>query len=507
MPFALEWPTLSPGPNLRDSRSRLPRIGYRVPRVLPRLAVYRQRGTDMHETLPDRSPGLLIQVAGRSEPVRFAGSVSIGRNPTNDLVIDDRSVSGRHAEVVYKRGRWLMRDLGSTNGTVVSGQMINEVELTGPTRARLGHRGPSLILTPEDSAAADLEVTQELSESDIFRRYFSRHDPEDMGERTAILRRVYAAVQRKKSRTYLIAVAVLIALAGTAAGYALHLHEQVERQRALASELFYSAKALELEVFGLQLTAAERSAYGTRRAELQRGYRDLVDELGVYDDDTPAEVQLVYRVARRFGESEVNIPAEFVEEVLRHVERWRVGDRLARAIARAHENGYAQRIAEIMLEHDLPPEFFYLALQESDLDPWAVGPETRFDLGPLVGVRRRDPLDDRHDFEKSTRAAARYLRRIYRTDAQASGLLVIASYNWGQTRVIRLIREMPEHPAERNFWQLLRQAPEIPSETYGYVFSIVSAAVIGEDPALFGFDFEPPLQRPEIPEPEVILAK
>ncbi|MGD8699883.1 MAG: hypothetical protein PVJ43_11365, partial [Gemmatimonadales bacterium] len=84
------------------------------------------------------------------------------------------------------------------------------------------------------------------------------------------------------------------------------------------------------------------------------------------------------------------------------------------------------------------------------------------------------------------------------TDAQASGLLVIASYNWGQTRVLRLIRTLPQNPRERNFWQLLtRYRQRIPRETYDYVFSIVSAAVIGENPQLFGFDFDAPFERPE----------
>jgi hypothetical protein len=43
---------------------------------------------------------------------------------------------------------------------------------------------------------------------------------------------------------------------------------------------------------------------------------------------------------------------------------------------------------------------------------------------------------------------------------------------------------MPLNPRERNFWTLLAQYPEdIPPQTYNYVFSIVSAAVIGENPA------------------------
>ena len=127
-----------------------------------------------------------------------------------------------------------------------------------------------------------------------------------------------------------------------------------------------------------------------------------------------------------------------------------------------------------MLAHDLPPQYFYLALQESNFDVEACGPGTNWGIakgmwqfipetavfyglhtGPLQNLRRPDPRDERHDFKKSTEAAAEYIKDIYDTDAQASGLLVMASYNWGERRVIRLIKTMPENPQERNFWLLL----------------------------------------------------
>jgi membrane-bound lytic murein transglycosylase MltF len=111
-------------------------------------------------------------------------------------------------------------------------------------------------------------------------------------------------------------------------------------------------------------------------------------------------------------------------------------------------------------------------------------------------VARPDPLDERHDFEKSTQAAARYLRDIYTTDAQASGLLVIASYNWGQTRMLRLLRSMPPSPKDRNYWTLLaKYRDRIPAETYDYVINVVAAAAVCLDPSRFGFEFPPPLPQ------------
>ena len=115
-------------------------------------------------------------------------------------------------------------------------------------------------------------------------------------------------------------------------------------------------------------------------------------------------------------------------------------------------------------------------------------------IGPLAALRRPDPVDERHHWEKATDAAARYIRDIYSTDAQASGLLVMASYNWGERRVVNILRTMPANPRQRNFWKLLEgHRQSVPKETYDYVLSIVSAAAIGENPRLFGFPIDNPL--------------
>lgn len=114
----------------------------------------------------------------------------------------------------------------------------------------------------------------------------------------------------------------------------------------------------------------------------------------------------------------------------------------------------------------------------------------------LVAQQVYDPGDERFNFPKATSAAARYIKDIYKTDAQASGLLVMASYNWGEGNIINLLRRMPENPRDRNFWNLLNNyRDKFPDETYNYVYYIFSAAVIGENPRLFGFDFDNPLQE------------
>jgi membrane-bound lytic murein transglycosylase D len=113
-------------------------------------------------------------------------------------------------------------------------------------------------------------------------------------------------------------------------------------------------------------------------------------------------------------------------------------------------------------------------------------------LGPLRGERAYDPADERHDVTRASEAAAGYLEDLYTTDAKLSGLLVVASYNMGETRMRRIIRSMPDSPADRNLWKLLeRHRAEIPAETYEYMFRVLSAAVIAANPQAFGFDLAP----------------
>jgi soluble lytic murein transglycosylase-like protein len=206
------------------------------------------------------------------------------------------------------------------------------------------------------------------------------------------------------------------------------------------------------------------------------------------------------------------VPRGFVDEVRKYIKQWNA-EELNAAVARANAQSLGPQVSAILLQHHLPREFFYLSLQESGFNPRAIGPTTRFGvpkglwqiipptaqayglrLGPLKGERLFDPSDDRHNVAKATNAAARYLEDLYTTDAQASGLLVMASYNMGETRLLRLIRSLPESPAQRNFWALLeKHRREIPAETYSYVFRVFSAAVICANPKLFGYDFDPPL--------------
>ncbi len=65
----------------------------------------------------------LISIASpdRREYQLNKSTITIGSHRSNDLVIDDTTVSRRHATITHKSGRFELEDLGSTNGTFVNG--------------------------------------------------------------------------------------------------------------------------------------------------------------------------------------------------------------------------------------------------------------------------------------------------------------------------------------------------------------------------------------------------
>ncbi len=444
----------------------------------------------------------------------FTTSFSIGRDPSSDIHISDPMVSRHHGKVVLENGRWWIQDCNSANHIYIAGKLIQRKEITGQVQVFLGNNGPLLHLRVDSpSHSRSVDYYQD--------RYFGELDDEEAGEHTIMVRKAFAQVQKKQKRNFGTVIGLLLVLVVLAGSVVFYKQQQLNKQKELAEKMFYSMKEMEIQFASVLQKARETgdrdamakvSQYKQKAKELENSYSDFVDSLGSYSKSSPQE-QAILKTARIFGECELLVPAEFTNEVLRYIKKWQSTTRLTSALERAEENNYIVPIAGTLHYYSLPQQFFYLALQESNFKTDAIGPKTRWGIakgmwqfipetgqryglhtGPLVSTRKVDPEDDRHNFAKSTVAAAKYLRKIYDTDAQASGLLVMASYNWGENRVIRMIRAMPNNPQERNFWKFFKQYKEkMPQQTYDYVFSIFAAAVIGENPQLFGFTFENPL--------------
>lgn len=62
----------------------------------------------------------------------------IGRLATSDIVLDDANVSRTNSELAYADGGWIIKDLGSTNGTRVNGEHVQERALADGDRIEVG---------------------------------------------------------------------------------------------------------------------------------------------------------------------------------------------------------------------------------------------------------------------------------------------------------------------------------------------------------------------------------
>lgn len=97
--------------------------------VLDREALLRDR---------PRAPKASLERADAPAVPLGPEAVLIGRDPQNDVVLDDRRVSRKHAEIRLRLGRYTLYDLQSTNGTYVNGRRVAEKVLEDGDKVSVG---------------------------------------------------------------------------------------------------------------------------------------------------------------------------------------------------------------------------------------------------------------------------------------------------------------------------------------------------------------------------------
>ena len=76
---------------------------------------------------------------GKPRSVKIGPSMTIGRAPECELLIDDTYASSQHARLFGKNGSWYVEDLGSTNGTFVNDQKLAAPAMVQPgDKIRIG---------------------------------------------------------------------------------------------------------------------------------------------------------------------------------------------------------------------------------------------------------------------------------------------------------------------------------------------------------------------------------
>ena len=148
---------------------------------------------------------------------------------------------------------------------------------------------------------------------------------------------------------------------------------------------------------------------------------------------------------------------------------------------------YLGMMREVLKARGMPEELAFTAMIESGFNPVAVSRAGAVGLWQFMaatarryGLRVDQWVDERRDPEKSTFAAASYLRDLHRQFG--SWWLAQAAYNAGELNVMKAIRGT----GSNDFW-VLSQSRYLRRETKEFVPQIQAATMIGRDPAQYGF--------------------
>jgi membrane-bound lytic murein transglycosylase D len=153
---------------------------------------------------------------------------------------------------------------------------------------------------------------------------------------------------------------------------------------------------------------------------------------------------------------------------------------------------YKKMIERTLTEAGLPKGLAYLPVIESGYSMTMTSRagargmwQFMSDTAREYGLRVDWWVDERADPERSTRAAAQYMKDLYRNFNDWP--LALAAYNGGPGRIRRALAET----GGTTFWDLC-EAGAIPKETRGYVPTFYATLLIASDPASYGFHLTKP---------------
>lgn len=91
--------------------------------------------------IPRKLSVSLIIRKGRKKGVEYSitsGRTVLGRGEGADIIIDDPAVSRMHASIEYTKGGFVLKDIGSTNGTIMGGRQIRQADITHGDTFQIG---------------------------------------------------------------------------------------------------------------------------------------------------------------------------------------------------------------------------------------------------------------------------------------------------------------------------------------------------------------------------------
>lgn len=150
---------------------------------------------------------------------------------------------------------------------------------------------------------------------------------------------------------------------------------------------------------------------------------------------------------------------------------------------------YRGLIQEVLKEEGVPQDLIYLAVAESGFEPQALNTRSGAGgmwqfmsyTGPEYGLTRNGWFDYRFDPEKSTRAYAQYIKKLY--GMMGDWYLAMAAFDWGPGKVQLAV----QRTGYADFWELYRRNV-MPAETKAYVPKILAAVLMAKNPERYGLN-------------------
>jgi membrane-bound lytic murein transglycosylase D len=157
---------------------------------------------------------------------------------------------------------------------------------------------------------------------------------------------------------------------------------------------------------------------------------------------------------------------------------------------------YIPMMRTLLKGYGLPEDLVYLSLIESGYNPYAYSRSKASGLwqfismtGKRYGLKVNWWIDERRDPEKSTVAAAKYLKDLY--EMFECWYLAAAGYNAGEYKIVNAMKRY----RTEDFWELTKYKFLKP-ETKNYVPQLIAAALIAKEPEKYGFadiEYQDPL--------------
>ena len=277
----------------------------------------------------------------------------------------------------------------------------------------------------------------------------------------------------------------------------------------LSDERFIDSEKFAQQMMEQALTLCHISQEYWQSGELNRAI-ELLDQaylliLGIntYENDylIQQKEDLRFTISKRlieiyasrkivFNGSQNEIPLNINKQVQHEIELYTTGSLRNHFIDSYRRSGkYRQMIVDRLIKEGLPQELSWLPLIESGFKAKALSKARALGLWQFIpstgykfGLSRNRYIDERLDPVKSTQAAIDYLKELHSHFGDWS--TVLAAYNCGETRVLRVIRNQKINYLD-NFWDLYAN---LPRETARYVPKFLATLHIVKNLQKYGLD-------------------